>query len=578
MKRINFLVLLAVVGLLSAYAARPKKVIFRVLETTDVHGNYFPYDFINRTPGSGSMARIYNYVLQQREQYAPEHVLLLDAGDILQGQPAAYFYNYIDTVSTHACAAVLNYMGYDAATVGNHDIEAGHAVYDRWSAQCKMPMLGANIIRTADGTPYWKPYTIIEKDGIRFAVLGMLTTGIPTWLPENLWAGMRFDDMVETAQKYMPEMKAQADVVIGLFHSGVGNPQADGKYNENASLQVAREVPGFDLILCGHDHRRACRRMNTKAGDSVQVLNTGAGAEYVAAATITVEKRKGRAVVKKVDGELVNITALEPQTDFISQFSKQMNDVQAFVGEKIGESSVRLDTRDAFFGPSAFVDFIHQLQLRISGAEISFAAPLSFDASIPEGDIRVSDMFNLYKFENMLYVMRLSGQEIKDFLEYSYGGWVDQMRSPNDHLLLFSDYNITSPDRWQRLRTPSYNFDSAAGLIYTVDVTRPRGQKVTILSMASGEPFDLQRTYRVAVNSYRGNGGGGLLTRGSKIDKAELLRRIEWSTEKDLRYYLMQAIREEYQICPRALNQWRFIPEDWTTAAAERDAKILFDE
>lgn len=576
-KYVLILLSIALMGL-QANAAKPKKVVFRVLETTDVHGNYFPRDFINRTPGQGSLARVYTYVKQQREEYSPEHVLLLDAGDILQGQPTAYFYNYIDTVSTHACAAALNYMGYDAATVGNHDIEAGHAVYDRWSSECKMPMLGANIVRTATGNPYWKPYTIIEKEGIRFAVLGMLTTGIPTWLPENLWAGMRFDDMVETAQKYMPEMRAQADVVIGLFHSGVGNERAEGTKLENASLQVAREVPGFDLILCGHDHRRACRKMWTKEGDSVQILNTGANAEYVAAATVTLVKKKGRYVVKKVDGELQNICALEPDREFVRHFEPQMRAVEDFVGEKIGESSVRLDTKEAFFGPSAFVDYIHQLQLRISGAQISFAAPLSFDAVIPEGEIRVSDMFNLYKFENMLYVMSLTGQEIKDFLEYSYGGWVQQMRSADDHLLLFSDNNIGSSDRWQRLRTPSYNFDSAAGLLYTVDVTRPRGDRVVIESLASGEPFDLSASYRVAVNSYRGNGGGGLLTRGAKIKKEDLLSRIVWSTDKDLRFYLMQAIRQEGQISPRPLGQWRFVPEAWTAPAAERDRVTLFEK
>lgn len=570
------LVLFALAFVAFGSAARPKKITFRVLETTDVHGNYFPRDFINCTAGNGSMARIYTYVKQQRQQHGRSHVLLFDAGDILQGQPSAYFYNYVDTVTTHACAAVLNYMGYDAATIGNHDVEAGHAVYDRWSLQCKMPMLGANIVRKTDGSTYWKPYTIVKKDGIRFAVLGMLTTGIPNWLPENLWSGMDFEDMVETARKYMPEMKAQSDVVIGLFHSGVGSEKATGTKNENASLQVAREVPGFDLILCGHDHRRACRKMVCRNGDSVQILNTGANAEYVAAATIVVTKQKNKVTVEQVDGELVNICDLEPDADFVAHFDKHVNDVDGYVQEKIGDCSTELDTRAAFFGPSEFVDFIHQLQLKISGADISFAAPLSFDAKIPAGEIRVSDMFNLYKFENFLYVMRLTGKEIKDFLEYSYNGWTQQMTKPEDHLLLFNRRTIDSPDPWQRLRTPSYNFDSAAGIIYTVDVREPKGHKVKIISLANGEPFDMQKTYRVAVNSYRGNGGGRLLTHGARIDKDELKNRIEWSTDKDLRFYLMQEIRQLKQLSPKKLNQWKFIPEEWTVPAAQRDSVILF--
>lgn len=557
-------------------SAKPREIRFKILETTDVHGNYFPYDYLNQQPGEGSLIRAYSFVKAQRQLMKPQHVLLLDAGDILQGQPSAYYYNFMDTVSQHACASVLNYMQYDAATVGNHDIEAGHAVYDRWTKECRMPMLGANIIRTNTGQPYWRPYTIIKKDGVRFAVLGLLTTGIPNWLPENLWSGMRFDDMVEVARKYMPEMRRQADVVIGLFHSGVGRENATGTKNENASLQVAQQVPGFDLILCGHDHRKANRKIANVNGDSVLVLNTGANAHFVAVADLVVEKNEKKVNVKSATGHLEDIDQWEVNPEMLAHFQPQIDAVKKFTQEAIGHNATELTTRPAFFGPSAFVDFIHQLQLKITGAQISFVAPLSFDARIPVGTIRVSDMFNLYKFENMLYVMQLTGQEIKDFLEYSYAGWTQQMTSPSDHLLLFNDRTINSPESWQRLHTPSYNFDSAAGILYEVDVTKPRGQKITIKSLATGEPFDLKQTYRVAVNSYRGNGGGGLMTEGAGIPREQLVKRVVWSTDKDLRYYLMQEIRQQKDIAPKALNQWKFVPENWTTPAAQRDSITLF--
>lgn len=557
-------------------SAKPREIRFKILETTDVHGNYFPYDYLNQKPGEGSLIRAYSFVKAQRQLMKPQHVLLLDAGDILQGQPSAYYYNFMDTVSQHACASVLNYMQYDAATVGNHDIEAGHAVYDRWTKECRMPMLGANTIRTSTGQPYWHPYTIIKKDGVRFAVLGLLTTGIPNWLPENLWSGMRFDDMVEVARKYMPEMRRQADVVIGLFHSGVGRENATGTKNENASLQVAQQVPGFDLILCGHDHRKANRKIANVKGDSVLVLNTGANAHFVAVADLVVEKNGKKVSVKSATGHLEDIDQWEVNPEMLAHFQPQIDAVKKFTQEVIGHNATELTTRPAFFGPSAFVDFIHQLQLKITGAQISFVAPLSFDARIPVGTIRVSDMFNLYKFENMLYVMQLTGQEIKDFLEYSYAGWTQQMSSPSDHLLLFNDRTINSPENWQRLRTPSYNFDSAAGILYEVDVTKPRGQKITIKSLATGEPFDQKQTYRVAVNSYRGNGGGGLMTEGAGIPREQLVKRVVWSTDKDLRYYLMEEIRQQKDIAPKALNQWKFVPENWTTPAAQRDSITLF--
>ena len=122
----------------------------------------------------------------------------------------------------------------------------------------------------------------------------------------------------------------------------------------------------------------------------------------------------------------------------------------------------------------------------------------------------------------------------------------------------------------------SFNFDSAAGIIYTVDVTKPCGSKVTILSMADGTPFHMDKMYTVALNSYRGNGGGELLTKGAGISQDELKERIISSTDKDLRYYLMQYIEQKKVIEPRALGQWKFIPEEWAVPASKRDYEFLF--
>lgn len=553
-----------------------RQVNLTLLETSDIHGNYLPYDFMNGHPGTGSMARVATYVDSLRQAQGNDAVILVDNGDILQGQPSAYYYNYIDTTSTHLCAAALNFLKYDVATVGNHDIETGHAVYDRWVSQCHMPMLGANVINTTTGKPYWKPYVILERQGVKIAVLGMITPGIPQWLPENLWTGLRFDDMVATARRYMPEMRRQADLVVGLFHSGVGREGQTAAGEENASIQVAEQVPGFDLIFCGHDHRQANRYVRCLAtGDSVLILNPAANAQAVARADAALTYDGKRLTGRRLTGSIASLNGLKPQEAFTAAFAAQTDSVKAFTNRVIGTNDEAMTTEPAFFGPSAFIDFLHQMQLSISGADLSFAAPLAFDATIPAGEIRVRDMFNLYRYENMLYVMELTGQEVKDYLEYSYAGWTNQMRSADDHLLLFRPNPEQYSDPWQRLVTPSYNFDSAAGIIYTVDVTKPRGQKVEIKSMADGSPFDLKRTYRCAINSYRGNGGGGLLTEGAHIPAAELPKRIVWSTDKDLRYYLMVGISAMGRIDPTPLNEWKFIPESWTVPAAQRDAKLL---
>lgn len=566
-KQTSIIILLTILWHLGAIAQSN----IRIIATSDVHGNYLPYDFIYQKPWEGGLSRVATYVKEQRKALGEENVLLLDNGDILQGQPTAYYYNYMDSAE-HFCASALNYLRYDVGGIGNHDVETGHAVYDRWVRQCHFPMVCANAIDTKTGKTYWKPYTVVERNGMRIAVLGLLTPAIPQWLPENLWAGLRFEDMVATARQWMPILreKEKADIVVGLFHSGVGSATAMGHLKENASLQVAQQVPGFDVIFCGHDHRVANMQIVNVAGDTVVVLNPGANAFNIAQADITVNKKVN------VKGDIVKIETLVPDADYLSFFKKQYETVNAFTQEKIGRLETRLETRSAYFGSSAFIDLIHDMQLQLTKADLSFAAPLSLDATIEAGYIRVSDMFNLYKFENLLYTMSLSGKEIKNYLEYSYDKWVRTMENSRDTMLYFRKNVEKISEPWQRLQNVSYNFDCAGGLIYTVDLRKTKGQRIDIKRFADGRDFDLDAKYKVAVNSYRGNGGGGLLTEGAGIAKDSLSSRILWSTERDLRYYLMQTIRAEGTLCPKAKNEWKFIPASWVKKARLRDERILF--
>lgn len=559
--------------------AQEKVVKLKIVETSDVHGNFYPYDFVRRQPSAGSLARVYTWVQQERRRFG-DNLILLDNGDILQGQPSAYYYNYIDTVSPHLTAEMLNFMAYDAGNMGNHDIETGRAVFDRWTGDCRFPVLGANILDTATGKTHLKPYVVLEREGVKIAVLGMITPAIPMWLSENLWPGLRFEDMEAAARKWIPFIQEQEkpDVIIGLFHAGKNAVWMGGKYRDNASVEVASRVPGFDVVLAGHDHARACFKVANEAGDSVLVVNPANNAVTVGDVEITLTLRGGKVTDKLVEGRLTDVGALEPSPEFMQHFAGQYDAIQAFVSKKIGRFTQPISTRPAYFGPSAFVDLIHRLQLEIGKAEISLAAPLSFDARIEAGDIYVSDMFNLYKYENMLYTMSLSGKEIRGALEMSYALWTNQMHSPGDPLLLLRESSVSGAEERTFFQHPSYNFDSAAGIIYTVDVTRPAGQKVTILSMADGTPFDENRMYKVAVNSYRGNGGGELLTKGAGISQEELKSRILFSTDKDLRYYLMQYIEQRQIVTPRSLDQWKFIPANWVKPAAERDYKKLFGE
>lgn len=558
-------------------AQEQQMVELKIVETSDVHGSFYPYDFINRRDVKGSLARVHTYVEGLRKQYG-DNLLLFDNGDILQGQPSAYYYNYIDTKSRHIAAEMLSFMGYDAGNMGNHDVEVSRPVFDRWAADCDFPILGANIIETATGQPHFKPYVIIERGSIRIAVLGMITPGIPAWLSENLWEGLRFDDMEETARKYMPILKEQekADVVIGLFHTGKDAEWLSGLYREHATKEVAERVPGFDVILFGHDHSRASETVTNVRGEEVLIVNPANAAHMVADVSIRCVVEHGVVKSKSVSGGLVSVDNLPVSEAFMQHFSKQYNDVTKFISKKIGHFASTITTRPAYFGPSAFIDLIHSLQLALTGADISFAAPLSYNAEIKEGDVYVSDMFNLYKYENMLYTMDLTGREILGALEYSYGLWINEMKSKDDHVLLMNVDQENAGDGFNKFLNPMFNFDSAAGIIYTVDATKPVGQKVKIQSMADGKPFELDKHYKVAINSYRGNGGGEHLTKGAGIPHDDLIKRVIVSTDKDLRYYLMEYIEQHPDVNPKPLNQWKLVPEEWTKPASERDYRLLF--
>lgn len=571
---------LLVLGTSSANAmtTKEKTIDLKFIETSDVHGSFFPYDFINRKPKAGSLARVATYVNQLRSQHG-ENVILLDNGDILQGQPVNYYSNYVDTTSANIAAQVVNYLRYDAQTIGNHDVETGHRVYDKWVSATHCPILGANVIDTKTNKPYLKPYTILKRGGARIAIIGLLTPAIPNWLGENLWSGLRFEEMVSSARQWMRVVKEQekADIVIGLFHSGKDGGITTPHYKEDAALAVAREVPGFDVVFFGHDHTRYADAVTNSEGKLVACLDPANNAMSVAQADLQLVKKKGRWCVKESQWKLVDVADLPVDNDFVDHFSAFNETVKAYANRVIGTFENTISTRDSYFGNSAFNDLILNLELSITKADVAFNAPVSFDVAIKKGPVRVADMFNLYKYENQLFVMRLTGKEIRKALEMSYDLWVNTMTSPNDHLLLLDSQ--TRGDQ-QRLgfKNFSFNFDSAAGIDYEVDVTKPNGQKVKVLKMSNGEPFDENKYYKVAVNSYRANGGGELLTRGAGIAKDDLDDRIVWRSEFDLRHYLMEEIKRLGTLNPQPNTNWRFVPEQWTQEAAKRDRQLLFHD
>lgn len=560
-------------GCNSENMTKPDTLKIKIIETSDVHGAIFPEDLINQVKREGSLAQVLTYVKAEKAKKDQE-VIFVDNGDILQGDPTVYFYNFEQSDTTHLLASVMNYMGYDAGTVGNHDIEAGHDVYDKFSKELNFPWLAANANRLSDSTPYFKPYIITERQGVKIAILGLITPAIPNWLPENIWSGIYFDDMVESAKKWSEIIisKEKPDLLIGLFHSGInaayGGANPSEKFNENAVKLVAEQVDGFDVIFAGHDHRPFNTEIVNPSGEKTLILDPGAYASNIAEAKLelVLDRESGKYSVHSF-GTIVSMEELKPDSSFLYKFNVELQKVKNYVHAPVGRLMNKIDASEALFGPSAFVDLIHKVQLELSKADISFASPFSVNTEIDSGMLYVRDMFKLYRFENFMYVMKLSGKEIKNALEYSYNLWIQTMSDENSPMLNVErdDNNkiINGSKSRTILKNPFYNFDSGGGINYEVDLRKPFGERMIIKRLTNGKAFSLDSNYLVVMNSYRGNGGGNIFTIGAGISNVELKKRLVYSSEYDFRLLLKNWIIQQQKISAKKNNNWIFVPETW---------------
>ena len=262
-------------------------------------------------------------------------------------------------------------------------------------------------------------------------------------------------------------------------------------------------------------------------------------------------------------------------------FQKEFNDVKAFIMREVGELKVPLITRDAYRGISTYVNLIHSVCIQCKPAQLSIAAPLTFDGNVPEGKLMFNDLFTIYPFENQLYVIKMTGDEVRQYLEASYDRWISTVSKPGDHVLrIIPRDNARTQQKGWSFAGLTYNFDSVAGLNYTVDVTKLRGERVVITTLADGTPFDPAATYFVAMTSYRASGGGNLLQEigidTDKIDDRVVARYPE------IRNLIMDRLVQDPSIdweevaAPDYLGTWKFVPEKLANKLIEDDMQLLF--
>ena len=570
--------MLAAVLVCSCCGPKDGEYTFEILTTNDVHGHYFDSLYVSDRTNT-SLLSVAWYADSVRTAVGAENVVMIDAGDCLQGDNAAYYYNYIDTGSKHLYARMVEHIGYDAVVVGNHDIETGHPVYDRMVKTMKVPFLAANAIRTDNGKPYFQEYVTLRRHGLNVTVIGFTNPNIKSWLSPLLWEGMEFRSLLPMAQEVVDRVRTRekSDVVIVAVHAGTGN--GDGASLESQGLDLFKSLEGVDFVICAHDHRPVVHK-----NDSICLINSGSHCRMLGHGKVTLTVKDGKVVSKALDAELLDVDKNKVDENMKALFRPDYEAVKAFTLKEVGELKADLRTRDAYCGMSDYINLIHTLSIGCSPAQISFAAPLTFNGTVDAGTLVFNDLFTIYPFENQLFVVKMTDKEIKDYQEYSYDTWINTYDGRGGNLLKIRNEPDprTGQKHWSFVNR-SYNFDSAAGLVYEVDVTRPAGSRVNIISLADGSAFDPAADYNVAMTSERASGGGSLMREGAGIDTDRIGERVvEYYPEiRNILYdYLIKngSIDPQTVGDPAVIGSWKFVPEKMAQEALQRDMKLLFPE
>lgn len=591
MRRISILFLI-VASALACNKIKDGDYTLHVLTTNDVHGTWFDSTYTDGNQKKSLMA-ISQVVNRFRDSVGAENVILIDAGDCLQGDNAPYYFNYVDTVSPHLFPRLLEYMKYDAVAVGNHDIETGHDVFDRVASQMEekgIPFLGGNAIKDScpvseeDGEKtgysfedrYFPVYKIVERGGLKVAILGYSNPNMKAWLDESVFSGIHFVSLIPLVQQDVDKViqKEKPQVVIVAIHSGTGDGK--GSSYESQGLDLLNSLTGVDFVVCSHDHRPY-----TAQTDSICLINSGSHSKNVGHGTITLKVKKGKVVEKKLSAENIESDLTDVDTVMRNMFRPEFLKVKEFTLTEVGTLDKDMATRDSYRGMSYYMNLIHTVGLASSGAEISIAAPLTYNKTIKAGSLVYNDLFTIYPFENQMFVITMSGRELKDYLEASYDKWV--AADSTSHLLKIQlrEDPRNNQEVWSFVNR-SYNFDSAAGIYYTVDVTVPKGERVRILSMADGSAFDMDKTYKVAMTSYRASGGGGLLDEiGIETDKIDERIVAKFPEYRDVIYRYLQKhkqIKAKDVSNRNIIGGWEFIPHLKAKKLLDQDMKLLFGE
>ncbi len=526
--------LLALLLASQAPSQTPDTTHLVIVATTDVHGRALGWDYVRDVEAPGGLSRAATILETLRAQY-PGRLVLVDAGDLLQGNPFATFFARQDQRQPQPLVDALNALQYDAATPGNHDFDFGLPLLRRAGVEATYHYVTANVDQ-ASGGPLFPATVVLQRGGVRVGVTGFTTPGVMVWDRAQLAGQVRVRRVAEAAPAALAQLEREgANVKVVLIHAGLGGGSSydtTGVGPENDAAVLASVTPKPDVVIVGHSHREI-RDTVINGVHFVQPKNWALSLSVVHVFVV-----QGKVVSVRAD--LIPLSATPELPRLTRRLEAAHQATRLWAATPIGTAGAGFDGRYARVQDGALLDFINEVQRRKTGAQLSAAAAFDVQAGLPDGEVHLRDVAGVYPYENTLRAVRISGQQLREFLEHS------------------ARYFQTYQPGMRRIINDSvqgFNFDVVSGVAYNIDLSRPAGQRIRGLAYA-GKLVQPTDSFTLALNSYRAAGGGGYAMLAGA--------RVTYDRGDDVRDLLVEEIRRVHALDPRAYYHpsWQIIPPE----------------
>ena len=463
-------------------AARGTKKI-RIIATSDLHGKLVPWDYaLNRASTSGSMAQLASAIAAYRD----ENTLLVDAGDTIQDNSADIF---LDRPEAHPMVQALNALHYDVWVTGNHEYNYGMDVVRKTIADMDAEILTGNVFDERND-PIAKGCAIFVRNGVRVAVIGMVTPNILRWDAVHL-RHCRVTDPLSETRAIIDRLKGQYDVLVGVFHMGIGNEYG---VPHTGVTDILRSCPEFDLMISAHEHRLIRKTLI----NDVLVVQNSQMARTMSVIDLTLEEND-QGCWKVVDrlAESIEISKYSADRGMLRLLDKYDRIARLDAARPIGvlrggplrpENEIR-EIPESQIHDTALVDLINTVQMHYAGTPVSATALATLDANMQPGIIHKSDTSFIYKYANTLYRLHMNGAQLKKYMEWSAR-----------YYRTFREGDLTisfNPD------IRAYNYDMFEGVRYEINIAKDPGHRIENLAWPDGSPVLDEDEFDIAVNHYR---------------------------------------------------------------------------